>query len=157
MASIITCDRVHDHCILIRATAFKYSTWWSFKGNGEHLTDPIDYLCRVCETEIASQMKKTISVVEKKRLSLRISSLGWSSQDQHGQYHNGWSCTRSLHLYSSHCVQVFNVMEWPENLWESLWPGRYPVLRVRYRHFFSGEKVHPVWSRLKVFHFEYQI
>jgi len=101
--------------------------------------------------------KSTAGVVEIESRSLRISELGWSSQDQHGQYHNVCKCKLSLHLYPRHCVQVFNMMELHENWWESIWPGRYPVLRVRYRHCFSGEKVQPVWSKWKGIHFESQI
>ena len=58
MASIIMGDREHDHCIFIRASAFMWSTSWSCIGTNEHLTDPRDYLCCVCGTYIASQVRK---------------------------------------------------------------------------------------------------
>ena len=208
MSSIITCDRVQDHCIFFWATAFRCSTWRSVFGMERHslrISDlgwssqdlhvqyhdgwsckrslhlysshcvqafnmmelhenwwesiwPGQYpVVHVRYRHCFSVEGNTASVVEMQRLSLRISDLKRSSQNQHGQYHNVWSCKRSLHLYSSHCVQAFNMMELHENWWKSIWPGRYPVVHVRYRHCFSGERVHPVWSRLKGFHFESQI
>jgi len=133
MAIIILSDRVHDHCIFIRAATFKCSTWWRCMGTGENLSDPGDIL-------LLFRWENTGSVVKTESLSLRISDLGWSSQNQHGQFHNGWSCTRSLHSYSSHCVQVFDMMKFQGKWWASRWPDRLPLPCVWNWDCFSDEK-----------------
>ena len=100
MASIIMGDREHDHCIFIRASAFMWSTWWSCMGTGENsLARAIS--CAACAIPIfLLSRENTGSVVEIEKHAPRFLVQGWSSQDQHGQYHNGWSWTRALHLKS---------------------------------------------------------
>jgi len=149
------CAHINDHCNIFQATTFKCSTWWSCMGTGEHLTDTGDYLCAI--PTLLLNWKHRISVLEIERHSFRISDLAWSSQDQHGQYYNVCLYQRPLHLFPSHCVQVVNIIYLHGNWWASLWPGRWPVLRVRYRHCFSGEKVWTVWPRWKGIYFDSQI
>ena len=92
------CDHVQDYCIFMQATNFNCSNI--------SLTRAITCAARAIPT-LLLRRTSTVSVVEMERNSPCDSDLGWSSQDQHVQYYDRSSCTRSLHLYPSHYVQLF--------------------------------------------------